>query len=1465
MDFTLDYEQQRRFTHLIQQHRKQAGLAQWKVAEDIKVAGDVRSEISRFEKAHLNVVARWLTEPYLSSVAAAYGFAAPTALLDLFEQARRGVLAPAPDPWHPAFPGASRAEVEVERAYAYFSDALWLLPAKRGAPGVVAMELPGDTRRLAVVVDATSGVETVKRQIQKAWAATHPEAEPLDLVVTDSATLRRLPAPAIQVEDWTVDLLVALVRRLQELGQLASHQIARVERMLATAPGRSVSGLPISLIIDAIAAEARADGPVGNLHRRLVAAAWERGLRAGGGAAFGVADLGLYTDFWAELAVSSGTADWSDIAEASATAAAARVLDERGWRAPDGAELAERVRGAADVHSLPKRRAQLDEVALELVRPGASRLVELFLRMGLLERREGRLQAANQAVAQLAAAWGLAERPERLGPHPAVLCLPSAGRLFADIAVFGGDPGAVQRAIASAPEWAASDRDHAWIRFAAATADVRGVVDTGLVEAWARVVYERSGPGRWMERIWANGPAVRDLDLALITVSERFRAQLPVLATLDDLIALVPESERARIDSEVIHPIGQDPPRPWRSFSTMMHAAPWQCPCLTVTDLDSPLEPGHFRPWLWPLPDAREVVASAALNGFAPAQAALAGAGEPDSVFYRLPDAARLVGVCRGDADETARARAREEVLCLLCAGGVDLDALHRPIRLTEEALPVLHQALGLDRAPMTLWEVAVSILRRTGGLPARSGALQVYQLSDSVRVKLADALDDVAELTAVEGRIDQELRAGRVASWAGTVTAFDATLLSRAPRYPVRPEPPPGDPIRQLTTALADADAAGHEAAVALFRRGVQGPLRRRANGELPELPDATARSWLDAWRLADLWDAPLERLIAALPGGDAGVLLGAVPGDVWGRGFGDRASGEAKTLERLGIRRPDLTALAAAYSRLRFCRASSHRREDLHELPLPLDDRLAQLCDGIGEGAPPDLDLELFGEERARRALRALALAGDEAVFRAWSDTYRRERREMRATDERVIRMPPMEPDPLDPADPAAQPPAEPVRSAFRRPTAEEIRRANVRTAVGDVLASSAPLRARAWRFADEPDAADQLLTWALDAGAPYPTWVLHAVDRQAASGTGWPHWRDLPAFRRQRLTWLRSRDPGEAAGLVCISFAEISKDGPDEVVSEAADVVLDWVAGTTEPFRAVRRLAFERLSEQPPADSGTDASNAPHQDQGPDWAMLRRFFELALHDQRCDRARLVAAIERLWDIIIAAPVTHDMSLIEGEPVHLQVHEGSPRDVFDDVGRLLLHADAPGRIERLLREGVPPRDDDDPEIFESAISLGVLPMLAGLPDGTRKPRTRSEILQMRVLARFPPANLDPRWLRNAGDLFEEWAWSRLAARGDTEAFERTVPRLDEIDLTDPRWLRHEPTLSALIQHRREDVVAWLLAQARRSPEHAVEARAIVVGWLNAWGDLSADLSSWARGGPDPQWPHVSGPATHP
>ena len=1458
MDFTLDAGQQRRFTTLIQQHRKQAGLAQWKVAEDIKVAGDVRSEISRFEKAHLNVVARWLTEPYLSAVAAAYGFADPGALLDLFERARRGVVAPASDPWHPAFPGVSREEIEVSRVYAYFSDPLWRFLAKRGAPGVVASGLPDDTQRLTVVVDGTSGVETVKRQIQEAWRTTHPASQPLDLVVADSATLRHLPAPALQVDDWTVELLTVLVRRLQDLGQLASHQAARVERMLATAPGRSVSGLPISLIIDAIAAEARADGPVGNLHKRLVAAEWERGLRAAGGAAFGVAELGLYTDFWAELAVSSGTADWSDLAETAATAAAARVLDERGWRAPDGAALAERVRGAAEVHSLPKRRTQLDEVALELVRPGPSRLVELFVRMGLLERRDGRLQAANHAVAQLAAAWGLAERPERVGPHPAVLCLPSAGRLFADIAVFGGDPGAVQRAIASAPEWAASDRDHAWIRFAAAAPDARGVLRTGLVEAWARVVYERSGPGRWFERIQANDPAARELDLALFSVSERFRAHLPVFAKLDDLIALVPASERERIDREVSHRIVQDPPQPWRSFSSMMHAAPWQCPCLTVTDLDSRNEPRRFRPGLWLRPDPREVVASAALNGFDPAQAALAGAGEADSVFYRLPDAARLVGVCRGGADDAALARAREEVLWLLRPGGMELDALHRRIRLSDEALPVIHQSLGLDRAPMTLWEVAVAILRRTGGIPARPVGLSFHALSDSVRVKLADGLDDVAELTALEGMVDRQLRAGHVSSMAGSVTAFGVNLHSPAARFPVRREQPLEHPLSQLTTALVHADAAGHEAAVALFRRGVQDPLRRRANGELPQTPDATARSWLDAWRLADLWDAPLERLIAALPSGEAGVLLDAVLGDEWGSKPRDRASAEAKTLERLGIHRPDLTELAAAYSRLRFCRASSQRREDLHELPLPMDDRLAEFCDRIGDGAPADLDLRLFCEERARRALGALALAGDEAVFRAWNDTYLQERREVRAAVEPVLLMPPMDPEPLDPANPPAQAPAEPHRGVFRRPTDEESRRANVRTAVGDVLKSSDPLRALAWRFADESDAAGQLLTWALDAGEPYPTWVLCAVDREAAKGSGWPHWRDLPAFRRQRLTWLRSRELGEAARLVCISFAEISKDGPDEIVSEAANVVLDWVAGTGRPFWARRQLTFERRAEPPP-EGPLDAPKAPDQDQGPDWDTLRPFFELALHDPRCDRPRVVATIERLWDIIVAAPITHDMSLIEGEPVRLQVHEGSPRDVFDDVGRLLLLADAPGRIERLLREGVPPRDDDHPETFETAISAGVLPMLAGLPTGARKPRMRSEILQMRVLARFPPGNLDPRWLLNGGDLFEEWAWSRLAARGDTEALDRMLPRLDQIDLTDPRWLDHEPVLSVLIQHRREEVFAWLLAQARRSPEHAVEARAIVVGWLDAWGDRSAELSAWARGGPDVAWPSGS------
>lgn len=1436
MDFTLDSDQQRRFTTLIQQHRKRAGLHQWKVAEDIKLAGDLRSEISRFEKAHPNVMARWLTEPYLSAVAAAYRFDAPADLLELFERARDGIVETAPDPWHPAFPGISVVEAEVPRSFGYATNPL-LVFTKRGGPDAVVAELPADIGQVTVVVDFTSGVSTVRRQLQAAWAARRPEAPPLDLHLVDSATLRELPAPAVYVDDWSLEALSTLVRRLVEAGLVGGHQASRVERMFRQAPERSVAGLPISLVIEAVAAEARAEGAVGSLHKRLVAAEWERGVRVPAGAVFSASDIGVYTDFWAEVAVRSGAADWSTVEEDVAVAAAGRVLSTREWHAPDGAELARRMQAAAEVSSRPKRKEALDDVAAELLRPGARRLVELFVQMGLIRRQADRLQAANPAVATLAAAWGLAENPERLAEHPSVLCLPSAGRLLADMAVFEATPTAVRRALASTPAWAASDRDHACMRFVAATPNLDGVVRCGLLEAWSRVVYERSGPGRWFERIWANGPATRELDLALRVVSERFRAQLPVFAALDELLALVPEAERARIDGEVLHPIIQEPTDPPRSLASVAQVAPWQCPILTFTELDGIENPRLVRPGLGPLPDPREVAAAAAIHGFEAAKAWLAGEVGADSLFQRLPLAARLLCLSRATSPEPL-ARARDEVLWLLRHGGIDRDALHRPIALLEERLPLLHAALGLDQAPITLWQVAVSVLRRTGGMPRRSTGFSLHEVPDLLRVELAEALDDVAELRTIEEQVDRRIRAGRVSTHVGTVTAFGADLSSRHARFPSHKTEPTEHPLQQLTRVLSADDDAGHAAAVALFERGEDAPLRCRSRGDVAVVSEHTRRAWLDAWRLADLWDAPLERIRACLPADDAELLSGAVAGDEWGPGVRNRADHDVRTLQLLGIERPDLAALAAAYSRLRYCRAGAPAHQEIDQLALPMDDRLAAFCDGINDARPAELDLRSFYATRATRALRVLAESGDEATLRAWNNTYR------------ARRIAP------DPTTLGALLPYEPALGAVRIVDTDP-REGIVGRAVGEALKASAHLRNIAWRFADEPDAADELLTWALDAGEPYPTWVRVAVDREASQGRGWRQWRDLPAFRRQRLTWLRSREHGEAASLVCISFAEIAKDGPDDVVAEAAGVVLDWVGSSAEPFRPPRRLVFERLAHRADAASvnGEPEVLAAAPDPGPAWDELLRFLEAALRDRRCPRERVVAAIERLWDILVAAPITHDTSLIEGEPVHLQIHEGS-RDVFDDVARLLLQANAPGRIERLLREGVPPQQGDNEASIEAAISAGYFPMLAGLPDGTRSPRTRAEVLQLRVLARFPPPGLDPRSLLSAGDMFEDWVWLRLASRGDGEALDRMQLRLADIDLGDPRWLDAEPVLSALIRHRREEVVRWLLAEAARSPQHEEEARGVVVGWLHAWGDRGAELAAWARGGPVPASP---------
>jgi hypothetical protein len=109
------------------------------------------------------------------------------------------------------------------------------------------------------------------------------------------------------------------------------------------------------------------------------------------------------------------------------------------------------------------------------------------------------------------------------------------------------------------------------------------------------------------------------------------------------------------------------------------------------------------------------------------------------------------------------------------------------------------------------------------------------------------------------------------------------------------------------------------------------------------------------------------------------------------------------------------------------------------------------------------------------------------------------------------------------------------------------------------------------------------------------------------------------------------------------------------------------------------------------------------------------------------------------------------------------------------------------------------------------------------------------------------------------AGGLFEEWAWWQLAARGEAEALDRSMRGLEHIDLAQAARLDHHPVLWLLIQHRCEAVITWLLAQARRSPEHAAGVRTIIVNASGAWGEYGARLTAWARGGPVFEWPHPS------
>ncbi len=1439
MDFSLTREQQGRFRERIRAQRSSRRLGQENVIDKITLGGDLRGEISRFENGISATVERWLTEPYLSQVARAYGFESAEHLVQLFHEARTGSRPSTVEAWHPSFPGVERSEMELPRAFRFVRQHLDIYGSRPGGTASEALaEVPPNLDRIAVVVDSTSGVATVRRQLEQALLHAPAQRAPLSFEFVDSAALRRLPIPAILVDDWTVGRLLPVLDRLVSGGHLGESQAARARKMLGQVPAGGLAGLPISLVLDAVAAEARATGPVGHLHRRLVAAGWLRGAEEHPGWALGDGDRGVYTDFWAEIVVTSGSLEATAFDAAFAQRAATAALARRGWHSPDAAELASRALKVAHVRSVGERERLLGEVAAELRRPAAERLVDGLVGMGLLVRDEKGLRAATPAIAMLAAAWGLAERPELLRGRAALLCLPRTGELMAEIAAFGAKPEEVWSALEGAPDWAAVERDHAWIRFAAASPDVDGVGRTGITECWSRVLYERSGHGRWFERVWGGANEVRALDRALRAVSERLRAHLPVFGSMEEFITSLPESTRARIDALVPHPIIEDAAGSGRTLSALAQLAPWQFPALTVAAEEEVERHDSLRSGLGPPPDPREVAAWACLAGFEPGLQWLSGAEPSSLTFGRLPLPARLVAACRPECSDEARRRAREHALWPLSQPTTDVAALQAPIRLDREGLPLLHMLLGLDRAPRSVWDAAVETLRMTDGLPKPTREFVAADMRDDVRCALAEALADVDELVRIEGQVDRALAAGNLSTQAGEVVAFGVQMWSRDQRLRVAQRQPTEHPLTQLANGLSTADAPGHSAAVALFRLGRPEALRRRARGELAALPAGAERAWLDCWRLADLWDASLEQVRSHLPAADESLLLKAEPNENWGHLGRDRACMEAEALRRLGVDRPDLSALAEAYSRLRHCRAATSRRGLGSGLHLPLDERLAEFCDRLRGERPAGLDLLQVALSRAARAIHSLTVLGDVETLRAWNEVCREEDR----SD-------------VDPATPLLPAAPSTVRGVIRVGTDLELRRDTIRHAVAEVLKTSAPLRALAWREASEPRARYDLMHWAIEAGEPFPAWLRTAIHRRAARGEGGLLWLQQPAFRRERLAFIRAHGPGKAASLASHWFDDAQKEGEDDLVGQYAEIVLEWAEQAPWPFLPGRWATdgldplFRFLVQLGELQPGL--GDADERRQGPPWRDLARFFERALADARVPRARVVAVLERLWSVFTTAPLAPDPRGPRGESGRGQLaHE--LLDVFDDLARLLLAAGAPGRIEALLQRGIPLSEGAETETFDGAIGAQFIGLLPGLPAGARLERTRAEILQVRVVERFQPPGFDPRWLLGQGPLLEAWAWRQLAARGDEDAVERLVGKLDGIDLAEPRWIEHEAVLSALIAHRRDLVVDWLLREAAKSEAHALEARGLVVAWAHAWGPRTAEMAAWARGGPE-------------
>jgi hypothetical protein len=817
----------------------------------------------------------------------------------------------------------------------------------------------------------------------------------------------------------------------------------------------------------------------------------------------------------------------------------------------------------------------------------------------------------------------------------------------------------------------------------------------------------------------------------------------------------------------------------------------------------------------------------------------MAGANPDSATFGRLPLSARLVAAGLPGCSDESRRRAREHALWLLSQPTVDIAELRRPIRLDHEGLPLLHAALWLDRRPRSVWEALVEVIGSTGGLPRRTREFVGPEMGDGARCALAEALGDVDELLRIEALVDRALAAGHLSTHAGEVVAFGVQMSSREPRLRVGQRQPTEHPLTQLANGLSTADAPGHSAAVALFRLGHPDALRRRACGELAALPAGAERAWLDCWRLADLWDASLEQLRSHLPAADESLLLKAGPEEEWGHLGRDRACTDAEALRRLGVDRPDLSALAEAYSRLRHCRAATNRRGLGSGLHLPLNDRLAEFCDRLRGERPAALELLPVALARAARAVHALTLLGDVETVRVWNEVCREEDRSDVAPTT-----------PLLPAEPSA------VSGVISAGTGPELMRGTIRHAVAEVLKTSAPLRALAWREAGEPRAQYDLMHWAIEAGEPFPAWLRTAIQRRAARGEGGLLWLKQSAFRRERMTFIRAHGPGEAASLASHWFDDAQMEGEDDLVGQYAEIVLEWAEQAPWPFLPERwgvdgRSPLHAMLLRMGVVQGGDGDQH-EQPQGPPWRDLARFFERALAEARVPRARVVAVLERLWGVFTTAPLAPNPIGPRGQSRRGQLAR-ELMDVFDDLARLLLAGGAPGRIEALVRRGIPSLEGVEPGTFDGGIGAQFIGLLAGLPAGARLELTRAEILQVRVVERFQPPGFDPRWMLDQGPLLEAWAWRQLAARGDEDAVDRLVGKLDEIDLREGRWMEHEAALSALIAHRREVVVDWLLREAAKSEAYADEARGVVVAWAHAWGPRSAELAAWARGAPQP------------